>query len=171
MPRTLKKEDHPPLEMFRYGCDHTRAARHLLESGEMDFLDSAGYLWALGLEMILKAWNLDVLGEVDATHDVGELYDTLRKKAGTDIGEDNEKHLRDTVRNYCYLRYPRMDDPIEIGTGDIGEDGCDIHEFELNYKLLAAIWNNLPKGLVAGYEESDPSRKGGRLYMQKRIPE
>jgi HEPN domain-containing protein len=153
------KDGYTIEDLLHFGFGHVDAARALFKDDPV-FLDSAGYLAHLGVELVLKAWHLAWFGQFDKTHDLIELFDALRKKdASLDIGADNEGFLNELDKFYL-LRYPRRKDgAVEVGSDQLESLGA----------LLDALWKVMPKELVETYEKIDPTKKGGRILMKKKI--
>jgi len=145
-------------DLLHFGYGHFDAARALFQA-DAAFLDSAGYLAHLGVELVLKAWHLAWFGQFDNTHDLVELFDALKNKDGAlDIGGENQRFLSELDKFYL-LRYPRQKDgPVEVGSDQL----------EHLDALLEALWKVMPKQLVEIYEKIDPTMKGGRILMKKK---
>ena len=144
-------------DLLHFGYGHVDAARALFEDAPA-FLDSAGYLAHLGVELLLKAWHLAWFGKFDNTHDLVELFNELKEiDASLNIGADNEKFLSQLDEFYL-LRYPRRKKgPVEIGSEHL--EHLDV--------LLDALWGSMPTELVGIYEGIDRTKKGGRVLMKK----
>jgi HEPN domain-containing protein len=144
-------------DLLHFGYGHVDAARAFFED-DPAFLDSAGYLAHLGIELILKSWHLAWFGKFDNTHDLVELFNELKKiDDSLNIGGDNEKFLTQLDEFYL-LRYPRRKKgPVEIGS----------EHLERLDALLHALWESMPKVLVDIYKGIDRTKKGGRVLMKK----
>lgn len=155
------KDGYTVEDLLHFGYGHIDTARVLFED-DPAFLDSAGYLTHLGIELVLKAWHLAWFGEFNNTHDLLELFGELKKKDGSlNIGNDNKKFLAELDKFYL-LRYPRRKaGPIEVGSDQLKQLDA----------LLEALWKSLPEQLVESYEKLDRTTKGGRVLMQKKIQE
>lgn len=153
------KDGYTIADLLHFGYGHVDAARALFED-DPAFLDSAGYLAHLGVELVLKAWHLAWFGQFDNTHDLVELFGTLKKKdASLHIGAGNEVFLKELDKFYL-LRYPRR----KGGAVEVGSD-----QLEPLDALLDALWKAMPKELVETYEKIDRTKKGGRILMKKKI--
>lgn len=146
-------------DMLYFGYGHVDAARTLFED-EPALLDSAGYLAHLGTELILKAWHLQWFGQFDNTHDLVCLYTRIKETDNSlNIGAHNEAFLAELDRFYL-LRYPRRKEgPVEIGSNQLAHFDT-LHD---------ALWERFPKELRDSYEKLDLTRKGGRVFMKKKI--
>ncbi len=154
-----EKDGYSIEDLLHFGYGHVDAARALFR-GDPAFLDSAGYLVHLGVELVLKAWHLAWFGQFDNTHDLIELFAVLKKKdAALDIGTDNEDFLTELDKFYL-LRYPRR----KAGAVEVGSD-----QLEPLDALLDALWKAMPKELVERYEKLDRTKKGGRVLMKRKI--
>lgn len=143
-------------DMLHFGYGHIDAARKLF-GDDPAFLDSAGYLAHLGVELVLKAWHLSCFGHFDNTHNLIDLFVALKEKdRSLNIGTDNEMFLSELDEFYL-LRYPRCKNgPIEVGTEQL-------KPFDA---LLDSLWAEMPKELVETYEKINLSKKGGRTLMK-----
>ena len=82
-------------DMLHFGYGHVDASRKLFMD-DPEYLDSAGYLLHLGVEVVFKSWHLFLFEKFDSTHDLMGLYKKLKDTdQSIDIGEDNEKFLAD----------------------------------------------------------------------------
>lgn len=153
------KNGYTVEDMLHFGYGHVDAARALFED-DPAFLDSAGYLAHLGVEVVLKAWHLLWFGQFVGTHDLIRLYDELKKKdSSLNIGPDNEAFLTE-IEKFNLLRYPRQKKrAVEVGSDQLAHFDA----------LLDALWEKSPKDLKDAYEKLDPTRKGGRVLMKRKI--
>jgi len=153
------KDGYTIEDMLHFGYGHIDTARALFED-DPAFLDSAGYLVHLGVEIILKAWHLAWFGQFDNTHDVIALFKAIKEKdKSIDIGAANETFLTDLDKFYL-LRYPQR----KGGSVEVGSD-----QLKHLDNLLDSLWQKMPQELVGAYEKIDPHKKGGRVLMKKRI--
>lgn len=153
-----EKDGYNVEDLLHFGYGHVDAARALFQDNPA-FLDSAGYLAHLGVELILKAWHLAWFGKFDNTHNLIALFIALKEKdAALDVGTNNEEFLCELNKFYL-LRYPRRNDGIEVGSDQL--DSLDV--------LLNALWKAMPKELVEIYENLDHTKKGGRVLMKRKI--
>jgi HEPN domain-containing protein len=156
---TFTKNDGFTVEdMLHFGYGHIDAARALFKD-DAAFLDSAGYLAHLGTEVVLKAWHLQAFGKFEDIHVLTTLYNELRthdKKI--DLGSEHEAFLKE-LDHFYLLRYPRRKKgPIEVGSEML-------EQFE---GLLESIWQFLPDEMVNIYESMNPTKKGGRVLMERK---
>ena len=153
------KDGYTIEDLLHFGYGHVDAAHTLFED-DPAFLDSAGYLAHLGVELLLKAWHLLWFGQFDNTHDLVALFECLKKKdSKLSIGSDSEAFLKELDKFYL-LRYPRRKDgAVEVGSDQLKQLDA----------LLDGLWKAMPKELVETYEKIDRTRKGGRILMKKKI--
>jgi len=146
-------------DMLHFGHGHIVAARALFE-GDAAYLDSAGYLAHLGTEVVLKSWHLHVFVQFEEGHKLQELYDKLKTHDNRiNLGTQNEGFLKELDKLY-FLRYPcKKEGPVEVGSDML----------EAFDRLLDSLWRVLPKEIVEIYNNIDPTRKGGRILMEKKI--
>lgn len=143
--------------LLHYGFDHIEAAKVLFEDGNPGFLDSAGYLACLGVEMILKAWHMQLKGWFEDTHNICQLYGEIVESDGNAALEGFEERYMKILALFSELRYPGGKEPSEIGDTDwLGID-----------RLLQEIWQRVPQELRDEYAKLDPARKGSRILMVK----
>ena len=145
-------------DMLHFGYGHIDAARSLF-SGNPALLDSAGYLAHLGAELVLKAWHLSCFGQFDNTHDLVELFTPLKRNCSLDLGVENENFLKE-LDGFYLLRYPRR----QNGAVEVGSDQLPNLE-----KLLSKLWDLMPSELKESFTNIDPTKKGGRVLMKKKI--
>jgi hypothetical protein len=149
--------------LLQSGFDHLDAAYELFDSSYR-FLDSAGYLAHLGIEIILKGYILHMFGEFDKEHSLAKLCAKICEKDHIFLSDSSSKEFIPKFDLFFELRYPhpeRSDGRVEVG----GDMVPDIKSLE------NSIWNALPEQLCACYEKIDHTKKnGGRLMrIQKNI--
>jgi HEPN domain-containing protein len=157
--KTYTKNDGFTVEdMLHFGYGHIDAACALFND-DSAFLDSAGYLAHLGTEVLLKAWHLHLFGQFKNTHNLTTLYDELKAHdSKIDIGAKNVAFLRELDEFYS-LRYPpRREGPIEVGSDMLAQFN----------ELLASFWQLFPDEIVEIYNRISPTKKGGRILMEKK---
>jgi HEPN domain-containing protein len=149
-------EDASCLELLRYGRDHINASTHLFVTHDLRLYDSAGFLAHLGIELYLKAALLHLTGRFPNSHLLVDLALEINK-ASSLIGDEIVEKLKwlDSLWN---LKYPNLKAPIELGTEDVW---C----FTELVKILIPV---LPDGLMQQLTDSDPTEKGGRLWMERK---
>ncbi|MGF6781632.1 hypothetical protein P3T21_006868 [Paraburkholderia sp. GAS334] len=111
------------------------------------------------MELLLKAWLLEVAGGFDGTHDLRELAIALQE--GTHLGELPEQSAEtlDLLNQFGELRYPNRNKPVEIG-----QDHW--HAIAL---LVSDLCNSMPQEIAEGLGKIDPTRKAGRVLMKRKI--
>ena len=158
-PRVFKRKDgFEPKDLIHSGIDHINAAEKLFDTSPSHF-DSAGYLVHMGFELLLKAWHLEAFGEFSGVHSLAELVEELRANGQQlDLSEEENDVLK-IADSYGELRYPSPNHGTEVGD----EDWKRIDD------LLNKIWEQTPEVFDEYFEAIDPTRKGGRILMQKKI--
>ncbi len=149
-------------DMMHFGFGHIDAAITLFKD-DAAFLDSAGYLAHLGVEIVLKAWWLHQFKYFEDIHKLSELKDKLSELQNGNnvltIDTKHEKFLTELDKFYM-LRYPRRQEgPIEVGSDHLPQ----LEE------LIAALWQVFPQDLIDIYNSIDQTKKGGRVLMSKKI--
>jgi hypothetical protein len=159
MPKQFTETDgYSVRDLLHFGVDHLESARILFGRGA-SCLDSAGYLSHLGLELLLKAWHLHQFKSFENKHDLIGLYEPLKPYLdGKPFSTEQEVLLR-TLDSYYELRYPRQHDPIETGN----DDWLPIEQ------LLDTLWDQMPAALSSVLFEIVPTKKGGRVLMEKKV--
>lgn len=158
-PRVFKRVDgFEPKDLIHSGLDHVNAAENLF-GASASFFDSAGYLVHMGFELLLKAWHLEVFGEFFGIHSLRELVRQLRVK-GQEINlSEEENEVLKIADRYSELRYPNPKQGIEVGMDD----------WEKINALLNRVWEQAPNAFDGYFESIDPTRKGGRVLMERSI--
>jgi HEPN domain-containing protein len=132
------------------------AARILFGTGPL-YYDSAGYLAHLAIELLLKVMLLLVCDEFPSEHDHQTLLKLLRRELpDLEITEAGERAIT-LVNRFKDLRYPRPEDPIEIGSDDA----------DLIVSLYNTIWEFIPEGARSTADERGWVTKGGRVLMRR----
>lgn len=147
-----------PADFVHCGLDHVTAARLLFDSDPSHF-DSAGYLAHIGVELLLKAWLLQVNGQFDGVHSLRELYSQLEGKCGATKLESPQIAILNVLDQYEQLRYPNPKHPTEVG-----ED--DWPQIE---SLVGFICRAMPLEIAEMLEGIVPGRKAGRVLMVKKV--
>ncbi len=158
-PHIFKKENgFEPHALIQSGVDHIAAAEELFARSP-SYFDSAGYLVHMGFELLLKAWHLEEFGEFSGTHSLKDLTDQLRAKGQQLNLSGEEIKTLEFADLYEMLRYPNPNNEIEVGDDDWVKIDC----------LLATIWNQAPEIFHKFTKSVDPTRKGGRILMKRKI--
>ena len=152
-----EKNGFTVVDLLQFGFSHADAACFLFNE-DLAFIDSAGYLAHLGVELILKAWHLQLFGKYEPTHDIVELHKKIQQEeAVACISSDSEEFLV-KLQTFYELRYPRRGKgPVEVGTEDL-------KTFQI---FLNELWNQLPDEMIKIYNQIDSIKKGGRILMKK----
>jgi HEPN domain-containing protein len=151
-------EGYTVSELLHYGFDHISSARYLLVRSATYF-DSAGYLAHIGVELILKAWHLEVLGHFEDTHSLQELWGKLVKQPGVKKLTSRGMRTLALLSTYERLRYPNPRNPVDIGSEHVTKIDA----------LVEALWKRMPDSLLLAYDSIDPLKKGGRVLMKRPI--
>lgn len=102
-------------DLVHYGVDHIKAAKVLFEK-EASLFDSGGYLAHLGLELLLKAWLLEVSSEFPKTHSLVALVNKLNERQKQIVLSEEDKTLLRLIDEYGELRYPTPTNQRRPGT-------------------------------------------------------
>lgn len=146
-------------DLLQAGFDHLDAAYELFELNPR-FLDSAGYLAHLGLELVLKAYLLHLKGAFKDTHSLQSLVKDIRELNPKFILQSPTEPFLRELDTFYGLRYPQ---PEVAKRAEVGSDMVpDIKALE------HAVWADLPEELRAVYGAVDHTRKSGRILMRKR---
>ncbi len=157
MPRNYSAADgHTVRDLLHYGLDHLSAARHLLNSSASWF-DSAGYLAHIAVELLLKAWHLEVFGSFPAVHSLLQLWTELSEQPDVRPLAPGTVRTLALLDQYEKLRYPNLLNQIEIGSEHIVRIDA----------LIKALHMRMPLGLSEAREKIDVLQKGGRLLMKR----
>ena len=146
-------------DLLHFGYGHIEAAIALFNDDPL-FLDSAGYLAHLGTEVVLKACHLNVFDQFQETHNLIALFDELKTHdSAFDIEPENFDFLKKIDKLYL-LRYPRKKEgPIEVGSDMLSQ-----------FKgLLESLWQVFPEKIIEIYSRIDPTKKAGRVLMEKNM--
>jgi HEPN domain-containing protein len=144
--------------LLHYGCDSISAARHLLKSSA-SYFDSAGYLAHIGVELLLKAWHLEVFGCFTDTHNLQKLWEPLAALPDVKALSSRSVRALAVLDAYEHLRYPTSNNPIEVGSAHAAKVDA----------LVNAIWQRVPTSLKQTLETINPVEKGGRVLMKRPI--
>lgn len=158
MARTFSTADgFNPVDFAHCGLDHTTAAGALFDTDPSHY-DSAGYLAHIGVELLLKSWLLQVLGQFEGIHYLTALYAELESKCGAPKLDSGQIELLATLDGYEQLRYPNPKQPTEVGD----EDWPKIEAF------VGFVCNAMPQAIPKALEQVVPGRKAGRVLMRKK---
>jgi HEPN domain-containing protein len=150
-------KDYLPKDLLQFGIDHLRAAKFLYNASP-SFYDSAGYLSHLGIELLLKAWLLDITGEHPKTHSLITLREKLISlKQDLSPQGENIQWIRE-LDKYSRLRYPFKSEPIETGSDD----------WDKTEKLFSELCLHMPEHLLEKIQRLENTKKGRRILMKKR---
>lgn len=144
-------------DLVHYGVDHMKAAKILFEK-DPSLFDSGGYLAHLGIELLLKAWLLEIPGEFPKTHSLAALVEKINKQKNLIELTAEEKEILSLIDEYGELRYPTPKRPVGIGD----EDWPKIEDFF--YDLI----NQAPTKIKLDAYNIVSTNKGGRVLLKKR---
>lgn len=155
---SIEKDGLSGADFLHSGLDHMTAAKELFESDASHF-DSAGYLAHMAVELLVKAWLLEVAGEFEGIHNLQALYDVLEKQFGAEpLGAERQRVIK-MLDQFEQLRYPNPKMPTEIGDEDLPHIEA----------LVGHLCRAMPKSIPEALEKIQPGRKGGRVLMRKRV--
>lgn len=154
------KDGLVPVDLLHCGLDHLDAAKALFASNPIHY-DSAGYLSHIGVELLIKAWLLQVTKSFEGIHNCKALYERLAEKCGTDKLTDEQAAIVGVLDGYESLRYPNRNKPTEVGD----ESWARVEA------LVGHICRAMPKELVAELEKVRAGTKAGRVLMRRKIDE
>lgn len=156
---SVAKDGLVACDFLHSGLDHMTGAQLLFEGDDPGHFDSAGYLAHIGVELLLKAWLLEVAGEFDGIHNLEALYDLLMKKHGAAVLDNEQQQTLKMLDQFEQLRYPNPKQPTEIGDEDLPHIEA----------LVGHICRAMPQSIPEALEKISPGRKGGRVLMRKKI--
>jgi hypothetical protein len=134
-------------------------AQLLFDGDDPGHFDSAGYLAHIGVELVLKAWLLEVAGEFEGIHNLEALFELLTKKHGAAALDEEQQKVLKMLDQFEHLRYPNPKQPTEIGDGDLPHIEA----------LVGHICRAMPQSIPDALEKIALGRKGGRVLMRKKI--
>lgn len=143
-------------DLIHYGVDHMKAAKILFEK-DPSLFDSGGYLAHLGIELILKAWLLEIQGEFPKTHSLAALVEKLNEKKTQIKLTAKRKKILSLIDTYGELRYPKPKRPVGIGNDDWPKIEA----------LFCDLINRAPDQIYKYARNIDPKNKGGRVLLKK----
>lgn len=159
MVRTFSTKDGlVPSDFLHTALDHVTAAQALFSTNPSHY-DSAGYLAHIGVELLLKAWRLEVAGQFEGIHNLQVLYALLTKEHGAPKLAAEQTSVLKMLDQFEQLRYPNPKQPTEVGNSD----WTDI---EL---LVDVLCRAMPVVIPEAMEKAEFGRKGGRVLMRKKI--
>ena len=142
-----------------YAKDHFACAGAIFKMGSPLWLDSAGHLAHLGIELALKALLLEERAEFPGTHDLRQLHKHARR-LGLSLSEASVKALRE-INKLGSIRYPNPHAPVKIATEDWPAFDSLFHEIVAHRPDLADDKHRrTPEGYIG---------KGDRVLMYKPI--
>jgi HEPN domain-containing protein len=148
-----------PSDFLHSGLDHMTAAKHLFDSNPSHY-DSGGYLAHIAVELLIKAWLLEVSGEFVGIHNLEKLYAQLVDKHDAQALNEEHQAILKMLDQFEQLRYPNRKDPVEIGDTDFPHIDA----------LVGYLCRSMPEAIPKALEQrGEPVRKGGRILMKKKI--
>ena len=116
--RKFTREDgYSEQDLIQYGIDHLRSAKILLKK-QACCHDSAAYLCHLCLELLLKAFVLNLKDYFEDSHCLLGMYEELKKSGRVSLDSDFEKWLSD-LDAFFNCRYPCPKKPIYFSGDDL----------------------------------------------------
>jgi HEPN domain-containing protein len=155
--RYLATDGFRSADLLQYARDHLASARLLFDTSFQAF-DSAGHLSHLGIELLLKAVLLDLVGEFPNEHKLRVLVDEIRMTKPTSLDDEDAQRLLTRLEPFVVLRYPNPSEPVTVGS----EDMASID------RVCEAILGEMSIDFRTKYMEADPTTKGGRVLMSRR---
>lgn len=151
-----------PHDLYVFGVGQYAAAMYLFHAPDRQghYLDSAGYLGHMALELLLKAWHLSVAREFPQTHSLRSLWAKLEEWGKAPALTNDQRAVLRVFDEFEELRYPSPERMPEIGT----DHGAALDEF------VGLLNKSLPSDVT-----SDPSPdsghfiKGGRVLMKRKV--
>ncbi len=156
-PRVFRRSDgYTEASLAEAARDHMRAALILFEKGPF-YYDSAGYLAHLAIELLFKVMLLLVRDEFPGEHDLQALLRLLHQEIpDLEVTEAGE-HAVSLVNRFKELRYPKPEDPIEIGSDNV----------DLFARLYSTFWEFIPEEVRPTVDSTGWVTKGGRVLMRR----
>ena len=159
MTRKFKtNEEISPRELVQYGLDHLGAGATLFK-GTPEHYDSAGYLIHIGYECLLKGWWLYQDKEIESGHSLLKICDRIKDFQFDELPEDAKNTIK-LINQFQYLRYPKLLDPIDIGS-DMLEPILHLIKFTLSC---------MPKQIRPKQNDEFIVKGNRRLYKKPIIP-
>jgi HEPN domain-containing protein len=154
--KVFTSKDCSVADLIRYGVDHLAAAETLYQHSGLsrwEYLHSVTYLSHLSIELLLKAWLLELSGQFPAEHNLKRLFSLLPKK-------DQKLKSQDLLWLYQLsrsfeLRYP---DPKAASIVSLDDWPKTKHLFE---ELRASAPAEVRRQIVLS-ERYQSSVKGGK---------
>lgn len=144
--------------LLQYGIDHIRASKFLLKQSPACY-DSAGYLFHIGIELIIKSWLLYIFDSFDKDHNLKRLYGKITKKYPSKKLSLKHYNTLLLLDKFEELRYPTPENPIEIGS----DESQKIEE------LTLSILKKMPKKHYSKIlAKISITNKGNRVLMEKK---
>jgi len=155
--RISKTDGFEVADLLHFGLDHVAGAELLLRQNARYF-DSAGYLAHIGIELLLKAWLLEVAGSFPKIHSLKALWNEISQHPGTKSLTAGSSATLAFLDEYEKLRYPSPHYPIEVGSDDVPKLSG----------LMKALSDRMPLELHEAIAKLDGASKGGRILMERR---
>lgn len=155
--KMFSSDDYSAADLLQVGIEHLNAAL-ALSNNSYRYLDSAGYLCHMGIELMLKAWVLHRNGCFRATHPLKDHIEALSQAGEAIVFTERQLQVLRYISNFSELRYPSLKSPVEIGTEDM----------ELVEEVAEAIWQQMPDDLIDAYECIPAHKKGRQVIMRRK---
>ena len=156
-PRVFRRSDgYTEASLAEAARDHMQASLILFEKGPF-YYDAAGYLAHLAIELLFKVMLPLERDEFPGEHDLQVLLGLLRQEIPElEVTEAGERAVS-LVNRFKELRYPKPEDPVEIGSDDV----------DLFSRLYSTFWDFIPDELRPTVDTNGWVTKGGRVLMRR----
>jgi hypothetical protein len=113
----------------------------------------------IGIELLLKAWHLQVFVSFPGIHSLVDLWNEIDMRTSPRQLRPRSIRALELLDQYEQLRYPRANSPIEIGSED----------FPKVKGLVESLYLRMPQEMLEAHNNIDVLSKGGRLLMKRPI--
>ena len=154
---SVAKDGLIPSDFLHSGLDHMTAAKLLFDSNPSHY-DSGGYLAHIAVELLIKAWLLEIAGEFEGIHNLENHYAQLVENHIVPALDKEHQATLKMLDQFEQLRYPNRKNPVEIGDAD----------FPRIDALVSHLCRSMPESIPKALEQGEHVRKGGRILMEKK---
>jgi hypothetical protein len=152
-----RQDGFSELGLLHSAADHIGSAKVLFDRNPRCF-DSAGYLYHLGIELVLKAMLLNKCDNFPDEHSLVKLSKFIEKQGVKMNYGKNHFGTITMLDKFNELRYPSPSNPIEIGDDDLRRAE----------ELFGFLFYMLPGQIQGELKHIDHSRKGNRILMNRK---
>lgn len=148
------------LDLLHASRDHFISSEKLFKLGEIEYLDSAGYLAHLSVELLLKAFLLHKTGAFPETHSLKGLIGQVvvhfpaAKQKGVNYGY---RSILISLDRFYELRYPNRGKSPGVSKGD----------FEAIEMLYEQLKGAMPEPLQEEFQSISKTEKYGREIRKR----